>query len=333
MRGEGICLFGVGSWAQRAWLPALWPMIEAEEVRLTAVDLPLSVSEINPKNQWLELLVQQGKVAYLPWSRLPRLVGVDVVVIAAPARRHLEILSRVLSEARDLTWVLCEKPGGDSLPQFEDMLALCAQATVSLAVVDHYLLRPQVAAWRARPSSRNGLAAVRRIEAALLERNREGPDQDVNLDMLVHILNILRVLYPDSQFRAGAAWFARLAERPHVNVTHALVEGELDLGERRVPCLFEVGKSAPENRKELVLEMPDVVEKLDLAPGASWSYSGLLQEVVRGHPRAEDLLDLGGISANLVRCTWTELEAVRSVGRFVGEYAPGTRPRYPTSDR
>ena len=308
-------------------------MIEAEGVCLTAVDLAPSVSGISPKNEWLQLLVQQGKAAYLSWSRLPRLVGVDVMVIAAPARRHLEILKRGLSVAGDLTWVLCEKPGGDSLPQFEDMLGLCAKASVNLAVVDHYLLRSQFVAWRARRSSRNGLEAVRRIEAALLERNREGPDQDVNLDMLVHILNMLRVLYPGSDFGVGAAWFARVAERPHANVTHALVEGALRLGQQRIPCLFEVGKSAHEDRKELVLEMPDGVERLDLASGGIWSYSALLQEVVRTRPREEDLLDLGGISADLARRTWAELEAVRDIGRFVGEYAPGTRPRYPISDR
>jgi len=330
-----VALLGVGIWGQHAWLPPLVRLAAAGTLRLTAVDLPESPSALKLEPRLLESTVRRGHATYRSWNERKRLSDAQLAVIAVPARKHLEVLKGLLAASPRLCRVICEKPGGDSLAEFEEMALLCEKRGIDLLVVDHYLLCDPIRSLLLGHRRPEGIDEVERIEAYLLETRADGPAQDANLDMLVHVVNLLHTLYPHSRLVPFEARFAQALDRPHASVTHAWVRGTLRHSRREIPVWIEVGKQMREDRKRLVLRQsaPKRDLRFELGSGslpnvAQEPYAGILERAISAVPSSNVRLPVGVLAPTEARRTWEELEAVRRIATIARRYRAG-KPRTP----
>ncbi len=312
-----VGLLGVGKWGTERWLPALASLVQTGRITLSLADV-----ETQPPDRLLKYLKLPG-ISYVPWRGRSLLQDLDAVVIAVPAKKHYEVIRELLFRTRKLKKVVCEKPAGDSLAEFCRIAAACKSADVDLTVVDHYLLRPSVQRRLGQVSAPGHSAVPTCVDAYMLEAKREGPpEQDANLDMLVHPLNVIHALLPGTRLVVDRAIFGRALDRPHANVTYCLVQGVLEARGTRIPCRIEVGKQVRDDKRIVLEGQPEI----GLSAATNWSYVPLLEALLLDGGAPKALEQLGGLSANHMLQTWTELEEVRSQLHVIERYSVGNPP-------
>jgi len=322
-----VALFGLGYWSKQHWLPPLLQLVKSGHVELYLLDL----FEIPPAN--LDSVLHESFVSYIPWSRQTQLTGIEVVIVVVPAKEHQRTVREILGSLKQLRYLICEKPAGDSLLDFSQIAYDCIRTATKLIVTDHYLLRPSVQALLRDQDRLKRIRTATTVKAYMLEERAEGPpEQDVNLDMLIHPLDLLHTLFPKSRFNAERSLFARAIDRPHAKVTYCLTEGGLDYDGRVIACRIEVGKQLRDD-KRIVFTTPADEETLSLAlekrdSDRVWSYHPLLKSLLVGGRQNGDLAILGGLSYVALLSVWNEMENVRAQPTTIERYRAGTPPTY-----
>lgn len=352
-----VGLFGLGTWGKLYWAGPLLQMADEGRIRLTLVDKPdqapwwvrtnrgdfieIRTSDlekhdegdepVNPKLPDLTSRITGEQLRYVSATTPEELRDLDAAIVVTGAWDHLTTIRSILSNCPNLRYLICEKPCGDSLLQFSEVLALCQDADVQLVVTDHYLLRPNVQTWLADPSIQEDLCTTSNIEAFMLEEKSEGPpDQDANLDMLIHPLNLLHTLLPNSRLDPEKICMGRGLQKPHAAITYCLVEGELISRQGTIPCQIEVGKQLS-NQKTLLFDTLSSRMILDLGEGfpfmkGVWAYRGLLDAVLLHQVTDESLRRFGGIPGPSMLRVWAEMERIRDNVTTIRRYHLGTSP-------
>lgn len=351
-----VALFGLGTWGRLYWAGPLLEMAKQGFVQLTLVDkssespwwfrdavaaeVEIHVPDLekcceaddltNPTLPDHTILLSHEQLRYASSSSIDGLRDLEAAIVVTGAWDHLAVIRSIFAMCPHLTYLICEKPCGDSMLEFIEIYSLCRDAGVQLVVTDHYLLRPNVQTWLSDPEYLVSVGQASVIEAFMLEAKSDGPpDQDANLDMLVHPLNLLHALCPSGRLEPDRVCKGRGLMNPHAAVTYCFVEGCWVCSEGRIPCRIEVGKQL-EDKKELVFGTSETPRELQLGSGSPWArgvwaYRKLLDAVLLNAASSE-LRMLGGISGFEMLKVWAEMTRIRNAGPRIQRYGQGVRP-------
>lgn len=289
-----IVLFGGGEWGRQHWIPILATLARWGIVQLMVVDRwPVAPPE-------LSALSKEGGLQYFPWdtcfeSEAAQLWKVAFIITGADA--HAQVIYRLLEQTPSLRVIVCEKPCGESFKQIQGVFHACRQAGVILVVSDHYLLRAPVQYLLAHPHLVGAIGQMVYITAKMNESKCSGPCQGVVADMLVHLLDLLLILFPGARFMPTSACVAPALYQAHTtDETYCFCLGNLIVpGSSPITCELECGKQLAEDQKTLNfigtqgrLDLNLVASSLDLTLNTnhseevhitwnpSWSYARLI---------------------------------------------------------
>jgi len=323
-----VALFGVGKWAHGGWLQTLLDAAEEDLVTLYVVDLKPRIPSHIAEDPRARL------ATYVPSPQQDGLPPLDLAVISVPAKRHRDCLLELLPLVRTGGSVVCEKPGGDTLLDYVDMWDACRRRGVDFVVSDHYLVRPnlqQVLEDQHEPLSTQH--RIRRIRAYMQERKATGPDQDSDLDMAVHMINVLHVLLPGKAYLPQVARFGAATTHAHVDITYAITQGELVGNGDTMGCQIEVGKQMPRDRKEIILETDSRSLHIDLRNAPHWRYGRILRDIVDGKRLSCGTGRSGAVPPHIALRTWISMTRARLCAAHIPPYEPQTSPDLGTLKR
>jgi predicted dehydrogenase len=249
-----VLLFGGGGeWSTRHWLPVLAQLARDGKIYLTVVELrPLSECPLN-----LQVLQRDGLLRYLTWGDFEKSAQGPwrlAIVVTSPSS-HCHVIRTVLRHAPDVKIVIIEKPCGDVIEQALEIFGACDRRGVALLIADHYLLKPGVQFLIGRPDILNSIGEPVEIVAVIDESRLGGPQQDVIKDLIVHLINLMCVLYPGAHFTPNTAFTAQVlnsAVAGRETFTHAI--GRLNLKDgSAVECDLEAAKGIVIDKKSMTL--------------------------------------------------------------------------------
>jgi len=264
---------------------------------------------------------------YLSWSKYEELPLLDVAVVAVNAQSHCDVVVTLSQLDAPPKVIVCEKPGGDSREEFQQMRLACDEHGVRLLIADHYLLRPTIQ--EALRSNQLGSISnsLTQIHGYALEKDTGGPAQGAHTDILVHLVNLLRTLLPQAIFQIEQSVFAQAQENPYADVTYIQVNGHLLCGAQDIELLLEAGKHLPADRKEILFQAENVELRLDLSSGGDWSYEELVGELLRDMcPAEEATVSLGALSSRFMLQTWGILANTLSTKGEILQCTTGSLP-------
>jgi len=310
-------LIGVGKWAHGGWFQTLLDGAESTLLDLFVVDVESSIPAHIAKDPRSHL------ATYVPRQEQQSIPILDLVVIAVPAKLHLECIERILPRVRPGGSVLCEKPGGDSMIEFETMWNLCRRHNVEFAISDHYLVRSAVQSLFMRKEDISvSFRDAKRVIATMTETQPTGPDQNVDFDMTVHLLNLIHVLFPTGAYEPNLTMQSRATKNAHVDVTYSLSQGDIALGNRKIPCQVEVGKQMPQDCKQIIIESSSGDRILDLSYSLGWRYDRIIHDIASGIPITHGGGQNGAVPPMIALQTWKSMERARGQARTISAYSP-----------
>jgi predicted dehydrogenase len=248
-----VVLFGLGEWSREKWFPVLvqlarWRVIHLTVVERTCFEYPKELQDLEREGlgrclTWENQIISNGD---FPWH---------VAFVVTKAEAHRSVIRALLKQSPHLKTIVCEKPCGESHEQARDIFDACQQRGVSLLVADHYLLRPVIQYMLSHPELICSIGKPMRITARLNEVKGTGPQQGVIADLLIHLLNVLQILFPGAQFVPDAAYLANALNAANTkHETYALAIGHLSMQDgAAVYCEIEGGKQLATNNKAIVL--------------------------------------------------------------------------------
>jgi predicted dehydrogenase len=249
-----VALFGLGEWSRKNWLPVLVQLARWGVIDLTAVERQ-ACPERPPEFPSAE---QEGVVSYVAWEEF---TAVDVTArwqvayVVTSAVAHHRVIHSLLEHAPNLKVIVCEKPCGESVEQALNIFEACRRRGVALLVADHYLLRPGIQYLLAHPEFLRAVGEPVRVVATINESKGAGPKQGVITDLLVHLVDLLMVLFPGSHFTPDTSYTAQvLDDAPAEHETYIMAVGSLNLPDGSVVhCALEGGKQLATDNKSITL--------------------------------------------------------------------------------
>jgi predicted dehydrogenase len=248
----------------------------------------------------LRVLVQKGTLRYLAWGEdfeAGIAGGWRAAYVVTSATSHRQVILRLLDEAPNLRIIICEKPCGENLEEALEIFAACNRRGVALVIADHYLLRPAIQYLLAHPDLLPSVGTPTKIVAALKESKVTGPQQGVIADLLVHLLDLLLILFPGAHFEPVEAYTARaLRSVATAFETYTYAVGKLNLPNGKVVrCELEGGKHLGDDDKRITITgtkgrlqidlikntlslslKGEISKEVSLAWPAHWSYARLI---------------------------------------------------------
>lgn len=321
-------LIGVGKWAHGGWFQTLLDGAGSSLLELSIVDVEASIPAHIAKDPRSHL------VTYVSQQEQQSIPILDLAVIAVPAKLHLECIEKILPRVRPGGSVLCEKPGGDSMIEFKTMWNLCRQHDVEFAISDHYLVRSAVQSLFVQKQDIGvSVRDAKRVIATMTETQPTGPDQNVDFDMTVHLLNLIHVLFPTGTYEPTLTMQSHATVNAHVDVTYSLSQGDIAFGTRKIPCQVEVGKQMPQDCKQIVIESSSGDQILDLSYSPGWRYDRIIHDVASGIPITNGRGQNGAVPPVIAQQTWKSMERARGQAQKVPAYSPRSLPELKGIDR
>lgn len=244
-----VVLFGWGEWSKKSWFPVLVTLARRDVLNLTVVER----WQVAPKE--LSALEQERVLNYLPWESLVKSQVTPiwkVAFVVVNAHNHATVIHWLLEKVKSCTVIVCEKPCGESLEEANAIFDACRRRGIILLVADHYLLRPPVQHLIGNPQPLLSIGEMVQITAVMNESKETGPNQGAITDMLIHLLDLLLILFPGAHFAPDTAYIARARHNAHTeDETYTLAQGSLIHNRCSVPYQLECGKQLAEDRKEL----------------------------------------------------------------------------------
>ena len=275
-------LLGFGEWSRARWFPVLSELAGWGVIDLTVVE----------RKEWLaaqsELhnLEQDGVLRCLAWedrNEADMAAQWQVAYVVTSASTHQHVIHELLKQCPNLKVIICEKPCGEGLTQALEIFDACAQRDIALFVADHYLLRPSTQ-YLLTDSELPGLIGKPvRIIAKLNEAKSGGPKQGVIADLLIHLLDLLLVLFQGANFKPNVAYTAQaetVSDRDEE--TYTLAIGSLIMADgSAVDCELEGGKQLDSDNKSILLIGSEGSLELDLINNAIMLRSKNRTEVIQ----------------------------------------------------
>lgn len=260
-----VVLIGYGAWGKVQWFPFLAVLARWRLIDLTVVDR----WEPSEAPEELKLLEQEGTLRYRDWEgscEIGAVTNCRVAYVVTAASAHHIMIHRLLERGARLKLIVCEKPCGDSIEEAVEIFEACRRRGVGLIVADHYLLRPGLQYLLYDPTILSSIGELTKIVALINESRDGGPQQGVIPDLLVHLLDILLILFPGSHFNVDEAYTAQVIEKCDFGFeTYTLALGKLILVDGSgVDCELEVGKQLSKDTKSLTLVGTKGTLQLDL---------------------------------------------------------------------
>lgn len=315
-------LIGVGKWAHGGWFQTLLDGAGSSLLELSIVDVEASIPTHIAKDPRSHL------VTYVSQQEQQSIPILDLAVIAVPARRHHECIQRILPRVRPGGSLVCEKPGGNSISEFEDMCDMCRCRNISFAISDHYIVRQTVQAILGRECGSACLFDnAQKVHAHMLETQATGPDQDVDLDMTVHMLNLIHILLPNSSFVPEMTAQSQATSASHVDVTYSISQGVIVIDGQEIPCQIDVGKQMREDRKEIIIETASETEVIDLSYAPGWRYDRIIRDISDGRSISCGTGHSGAVPPSIALRTWVSMTQARLQAQPLDAYVPGALPQ------
>jgi predicted dehydrogenase len=214
-----VVLFGWGEWSQKRWFPILIALARWGVINLTVIER----CQVAPPE--LSTLQHEGVLIYMAWESVVKSQMAPIwkvaFVVTNPAA-HVQVIDWLLEKVKCVEVIVCEKPCGKNRDQAESVINACRQMRKILLIADHYLLRPPIQHLLRNPQLLLSVGEMVQITATLNESKETGPNQGAIADLLVHLIDLLIILFPGARFVPDAAYVARAQHRPH---TEAVNEG------------------------------------------------------------------------------------------------------------
>jgi predicted dehydrogenase len=249
-----VVLLGFGEWSRANWFPILAELARWGVIDLTVVERREYLAEQTE----LQTLEQNGVLRRLAWEdRAETDIAARwrIAYIVTGAATHQHVIQELLKQCPGLKVIICEKPCGDGLGQALDIFDCCSQRGVALFVADHYLLRPGIQYLLTHSELLGLIGRPVRIIAKLNEAKDGGPSQGVIADLLIHLLNVLLVLFPGANFTPDVAYTAQALNISDTEQeTYTLAIGSLTMPDGyTADCELEGGKQLVSDNKSIVL--------------------------------------------------------------------------------
>jgi len=260
-----VALFGCGTWATKHWIPELVQLSRWNVIDLTLIDKWKS----RDCPDEITVLQRNGIIRYLDWETFstcehPPQWKIAYVVTSPSA--HYYVIKSLLQKVPALRVIVCEKPCGDSIKQAFEIYKACPHHGVTILIADHYLLRPGLQYLLYDPAVLNSIGTPTEVIALINEAGKGGPRQSVIADLVVHLLDILLILFPESHFLVDDAYTAQISEEEKsYPETFVLVIGRLILQDgSQVRCHIQGGKRLSNDNKSIKFIGPKGQLQLDL---------------------------------------------------------------------
>ena len=258
-------LFGFGEWSRTRWFPVLAELADWGVIDLTVVER----RECLAAQTELENFERDGVLQRLAWedrNEAAMAARWQVAYVVTSAATHQHVIHELLNQCPSLKVIICEKPCGDGLTQALEIFDACSQRGVVLFVADHYLLRPSMQHLLNHRELLGLIGKPVRIIAKLNEAKSGGPKQGVIADLLIHLLDVLLVLFPGANFDPNVAYTAQavsISGRDEESYTLAI--GTLIMPDgSAADCELEGGKELDADNKSIVLIGSDGRFEIDL---------------------------------------------------------------------
>lgn len=260
-----VLLLGFGEWSRARWFPVLAELAGWGVIDLTVVER----KECLRAQTALQNLEQDGGLRCLAWEdrhEADMAARWQVAFVVTSAATHQHVINQLLQQCPNLKVIICEKPCGDDLTQALEIFDSCSQRGVALFVADHYLLRPSIQYLLSDYELLGLIGKPVRIIAKLNEAKSGGPKQGVIADLLIHLLDLLLVLFQGSNFKPNMAYTAQaVSVSDKDEETYTLAIGSLIMADgSAVDCELEGGKQLDSDNKSIVLIGSDGCLELDL---------------------------------------------------------------------
>lgn len=261
-----IVLFGFGEWSQKRWFPILLVLARWQIIHMTVVD----IWEAPPSE--LAVMESEGVLTYLPFRQLLESAEKQQFLwkfafVVASSESHLSICQTLIEHAPFLQAIVCEKPWGMNSLKAAEVIAAAEARGIIMMVADHYLLRPPIGYLMKNPGIIRSVGDIKLISAHINERKGLGPHLSVGVvfDLLVHLLDLLAVLFPGGYFEPDASAIGRSFGAETSKETYCLTIGQYIVPEAQsIPCQLEGGKQLPEDKKDLIIEGTTGVIEINL---------------------------------------------------------------------
>ena len=258
-------LLGFGEWSRTRWFPVLAELAGWGVIDLTVVER----REYLAAQTELHNLEQDGVLRCLAWedrSEADMAAQWQVAYVVTSAATHQQVIYELLKQCPNLQVIICEKPCGDGLTQALEIFEACSQRGVALFVADHYLLRPSIQYLLTDSELLSLIGKPVRIIAKLNEAKSGGPKQGVIADLLIHLLDLLLVLFQGANFKPNVAYTAQAVSVSDKDAeTYTLAIGSLIMADgSAVDCELEGGKQLDSDNKSIILIGSEGSLELDL---------------------------------------------------------------------
>lgn len=250
-----IVLFGFGEWCRKRWFPILLVLARWQIVYLTVV----ATREVPPSE--LAAMESEGVLTYLPFRQLLESAERQkfpwkFAFVIASSESHLSICRTLIEHAPFLRAIICEKPFGTDSREASEVIAEAEARGILIMIADHFLLRPPIEYLMKNPELIRSLGDIKFISAHINEQKRSGPHLSTGVvcDMLVHMLDILAVLFPGGFFEPETTAIGRAFGAETSKETYCLTIGRYVMPEAQpIPCQIEGGKQLPDDKKDLII--------------------------------------------------------------------------------
>jgi predicted dehydrogenase len=190
----------------------------------------------------------------------------NCIFIATPPATTAAYLKQLAScPGRIVVWA--EKPWFSSMVEALGLESLLAASAHHIRYGDHYLHRP-VCRWLWQASLGFLLGGpLTGVEGVLFETpgtlSRAMFTTGVLRDLLIHLVSLVRRLFPGERLEVTHAFAAKQDGWPGASESYASLRGEINNGRMLVPVSLAAAKNHPVARKQLVLHGPQASLLLD----------------------------------------------------------------------